>query len=185
MLPPLFLQRSSILTMNLSKNFQVLPWKGGDDIYEDVLFKPKIKLLTKNTHWILKPKVWDNSKQDTFWDGRQEVSGLFGKYYLLITSWLNNDLSNKSFFQSIQVKCYHHTWKIWSQWATEEENEHLLQQDVCKWKKGNLSTVSSGKSLSLILWTPIMVIKNILVPRIQIHMYSDNVINTEIYIYVV
>ena len=106
------LQRSSILTMNLSKNFQVLPWKGGDDVYEDVLFKPKIKLLAENTHWILKSKVWDSSKQDTFWDGRQGVSGLWGKYCLPITSRLDNDSSNKSFFQSIQVKYYHHTWKI-------------------------------------------------------------------------
>ena len=64
----------------------------------------------KNTHWILKPKVWDSSKQDTFWDGRG-VSGAFGKYYLFITSWLDNDSSKKkkSFFQSIQVKHYHHT----------------------------------------------------------------------------
>lgn len=53
-----------------------------------------------------------SSKQDTFWDGRQGVSGLLGKYYLPITSWLDNDSSNKSFFQSIQVKYYHHTWKI-------------------------------------------------------------------------
>lgn len=38
------------------------------------------KKKKKNTHWILKPKVWDSSKQDTFWDGRG-VSGAFGKYY--------------------------------------------------------------------------------------------------------
>ena len=86
--------------MNLSKNCQVLSWKGGYDIYANALFQPKIKLLAKkqtkkkNTHWILKPKVWDSSKQDTFWDGRG-VSGAFGKYYLFITSWLDNDSSKK------------------------------------------------------------------------------------------
>ena len=38
--------------------------------------------------------MWDSSKQDTFWDGRG-VSGAFGKYYLFITSWLDNDSSKK------------------------------------------------------------------------------------------
>lgn len=57
----------------------------------------------KNTHWILKPKVWDSSKQDTFWDGRG-VSGAFGKYTLFITSWLDNDSSKKKKAFSNQFK---------------------------------------------------------------------------------
>lgn len=42
--------------------------------------------------------MWDSSKQDTFWDGREGVSGAFGKYYLFITSWLDNDSSEKKLF---------------------------------------------------------------------------------------
>lgn len=61
------------------------------------------KKKKKNTHWILKPKVWDSSKQDTFWDGRG-VSGAFGKYTLFITSWLDNDSSKKKKAFSNQFK---------------------------------------------------------------------------------
>lgn len=51
--------------------------------------KQKQKPKQKKPHWILKPKVWDSSKQDTFRDGREGVSVFWGNtIYSLLHDWI-------------------------------------------------------------------------------------------------
>ena len=62
----------------------------------------KNKQTNKQTpHWILKPKMWDSSKQDTFRDGREGVSVFWGNtIYSLLHDWITIHLKKKKAFSN-------------------------------------------------------------------------------------